>query len=116
MQSAALSASATNALDELTKMDIAAMKIDAIGGRGVKRDFIDLYFLCKEFSLEDCLNFYIKKYPNRKDNIFHIIKSLNYFDDALKLGEPQMFVPIDWEEIMKYFKVETNKVADQFLQ
>ncbi|MDO8515532.1 MAG: hypothetical protein Q7S14_03460 [bacterium] len=116
MQSAALSASAGNALDELAKMDIAAMKIDAIGGRGVKRDFIDLYLLCKEFTLENCLNFYVTKYPTRKDNLFHTIKSLSYFNDAEKFGEPEMLVPLNWNEVMKYFTEESNRVADKFLQ
>ena len=32
--------------------DIAAMKIVALGDRGTKRDFVDLYFLAKKFSLE----------------------------------------------------------------
>ncbi|MFH1761893.1 MAG: nucleotidyl transferase AbiEii/AbiGii toxin family protein [bacterium] len=27
--------------------DIAAMKLDAVSNRGAKRDFIDLYFICK---------------------------------------------------------------------
>ncbi|MBU3922861.1 nucleotidyl transferase AbiEii/AbiGii toxin family protein, partial [Patescibacteria group bacterium] len=30
--------------------DIAAMKVEAIIGRGTKRDFIDIYFLIKKFS------------------------------------------------------------------
>lgn len=32
--------------------DIAAMKINAIEGRGTKKDFIDIYFLLQHYSLE----------------------------------------------------------------
>src|SRR3989338_5763272 len=42
--------------------DIAAMKVEAIGSRGTKRDFIDLYFLTRKFSLDKILKFYDKKY------------------------------------------------------
>lgn len=95
--------------------DIAAMKIDAIGGRGIKRDFIDLYFLCQTFSLSDCFDFYVLKYPNRQDNILHIIKSLSYFEDAEKSSEPNMIVAIDWGKVMKFFERETVQLADKYL-
>ncbi|RLD56450.1 MAG: hypothetical protein DRJ05_11320, partial [Bacteroidetes bacterium] len=44
------------------KKDISAMKLAAITGRGSKKDFIDLYFLLQEFSLERILSFYQEKY------------------------------------------------------
>ncbi|MEO0190279.1 MAG: nucleotidyl transferase AbiEii/AbiGii toxin family protein [candidate division WOR-3 bacterium] len=57
--------------------DIAAMKIDAIATRGLKRDFIDLYFICKAgYSLTEILNFYDRKYKNLASNVIHIQKSL----------------------------------------
>ena len=46
----------------LSFKDIAAMKLNAIAGRGSKKDFIDLYFLLKEFSLQEILSFYGRKY------------------------------------------------------
>ncbi len=44
------------------KSDIAAMKLSAITGRGSKKDFIDLFFLLKEFSFKELLSFYEQKY------------------------------------------------------
>lgn len=38
--------------------DIAAMKITAIEGRGTKKDFVDIYFLLKKYSLKNLLDFY----------------------------------------------------------
>ena len=38
-----------------TPKDIAAMKVNAIAGRGSKKDFIDMYFLLQHFSLSDIL-------------------------------------------------------------
>ena len=40
--------------------DIGAMKLAAITGRGSKKDFVDLYFLLKHYSLEELVNFYEK--------------------------------------------------------
>ena len=38
--------------------DIAAMKIHAIEDRGTRRDFVDVYFLAKKYTLEEMLEFY----------------------------------------------------------
>lgn len=42
--------------------DIAAMKLNAIAGRGSVKDFIDLYVLLEQFTLREMLNFYNEKY------------------------------------------------------
>ncbi len=61
--------------------DIAAMKLSAIVSRATRKDYIDLYFLLKEFSLEQLLNFAGEKFNNTVDKNL-ILKSLVYFDDV----------------------------------
>ncbi len=78
-----------------SKTDIAAMKLKAIAGRGSKKDFIDLYFLLNEFSLEMMLSFYEKKY--KEGSVFMVLKSLTYFEDADIQQQPKMCVEFDWE-------------------
>ena len=77
--------------------DIAAMKLHAITGRGRKKDFIDLYFLLQHFSLKQLLELYEKKYP--QNNLFFVIRSLSYFNDAEQDPMPEMFVDISWDEM-----------------
>jgi predicted nucleotidyltransferase component of viral defense system len=77
--------------------DIAAMKLEAIGNRGKKKDFIDIYFLLQHFSLKQMFEFYTKKYSS--DSLFHIIRSLTYFADAEEDAMPKMFIDISWEDI-----------------
>ena len=77
--------------------DISAMKLNAILGRGSKKDFIDLYFLLKQFSLKELVHFYNLKYQDGSE--FLVLKSLVYFDDADVEEMPVMFDPINWEEI-----------------
>lgn len=60
--------------------DIATMKIIALVQRGTKRDFIDFYFLLKEFSLAKLVKFTQKKYPNYDEML--ILRALIFFEDA----------------------------------
>lgn len=60
--------------------DIAAMKLSAITNRGTKKDFVDMFFLLKNYSLEQMLTFYSEKYND--GSTFMVLKSLTYFDDA----------------------------------
>ncbi len=77
--------------------DIAAMKINAIEGRGSRKDFVDIYQLLQHYTLEDLLSFYSQKYPNY--SIFRALLSLTYFEDAQAEGMPKMFISASWEEI-----------------
>ncbi len=99
----------------LGKKDIAAMKLHAISDRGVKRDFIDLFFLTKEFSLDQIFNFYDKKYGSLEEKIYHFIKSLSYFDDAEPEKMPAMLKPTEWEEVKDFFRQESIRLAKEKL-
>lgn len=92
--------------------DIAAMKIDAISTRGIRRDFIDLYFICqKGISLNEILSFYGRKYGTLASNLVHIQKSLVYFVDAEMTAMPKMLKKVEWEKVKKYFEGEVKKLA-----
>jgi predicted nucleotidyltransferase component of viral defense system len=75
--------------------DIAAMKLNAIMGRGSKKDFIDLYFLLKKFSLKEIFDFYTDKYTDGSK--FLVLKSLVYFTDADVQLQPKMYLDFNWE-------------------
>ncbi len=95
--------------------DIAAMKLHAIGDRGLIRDFIDLYFINKKYSLDECIDFYLKKYPMLKDNLFHVIKSLTYFDDADEMEMPKMLERVSWQEVKMFFNNEAKRLTNKYL-
>ena len=77
--------------------EIAAMKLLAVTNRGRKRDFIDLFFLLKEFPLIEMLLFFKEKFEN--DNYFLILRSLTYFEDAEEDEELKYFFTESWDEI-----------------
>ena len=97
------------------KKDIAAMKIHAISDRGLKRDFIDVFMLAKEFSLDDMLGFYDEKYGELNKNLYTLIKGLGYFADATD-DMPKMLMPVDWEEVKEFFIKETKRLASEKLK
>lgn len=77
--------------------DIAALKLNAISGRGSKKDFIDLFFLLEKYSLSEMIGFYNQKY--KEGSSFLVLKSLTYFEDADLEDAPKMLIPVDWEEV-----------------
>lgn len=89
--------------------DIACMKIDAISRRGAKRDFVDLYFICKQYNLAYLLKLYEKKYKSIKVNMIHILKSLYYFEDAQKSPMPRMIKDCSWSAVVDFFEKEVKK-------
>jgi hypothetical protein len=91
--------------------DIALMKWTALSQRGSRKDFIDLYFLCqKGLSLAELIMKVPQKYPEKKINHYHMIKSLSYFDDARREAFPVMKTAFDWNDLEKFFIEEKNKL------
>lgn len=81
--------------------DIAAMKLEAIAGRGSKKDFVDMFFLLKQFTLEEIFTFHKIKYGIGLNNQYHHLKSLVYFADAEAEAMPVMVKPLYWNDVKK---------------
>jgi predicted nucleotidyltransferase component of viral defense system len=86
--------------------DISSMKMAAITNRGRKRDFIDLFFLLKQFSLKQIIDWYQQKYDAE---VFMLLQSLVYFDDADEDIDLNMIKPLDWEEVKKEIATQVKK-------
>lgn len=91
------------------EQDIAAMKIIAISDRGTKRDFIDIYFLLKKFSLKEIFEFVKKKYP--MFNIYVGLRGLTYFVDAEKRQKRKLYLiqSVSWKEVKGFLINEVKK-------
>ena len=78
--------------------DIAAMKLDAVTKRGSKKDFYDIYYLLQEMTLKELLQLHYEKFQHSTQ--FHVIKSLNYFEDADPHDDPIVFdKKVTWERV-----------------
>lgn len=88
------------------KIDIAAMKLAAIAGRGTKKDFIDIFSLFDDYSLEEMLQFYHEKFPDGSE--FMVLKSLIYFEDADREHLPVLLKKVDWDRVKSQIIFETK--------
>ena len=86
--------------------DIAAMKVNAVMGRGTKKDFIDVYFLLRHFSLEELIKLYLQKYNDGSE--YRALLSMSYFADADSQPMPYMFESIDWETVKNRIRKEVE--------
>ena len=96
-------------------VDIALMKLSAIAGRGNRKDFVDLYFLKDRIGWEELFSLFEKKFRGSGENMYHIVKSFTYFDDARKEPMPKMIVECHWERVEDYFTDLQKKAAKMFL-
>lgn len=80
-------------------LDIACTKLQTIDMRGSKKDFIDLYFLLKCYSLTLLLDKTKNKYRESDYSETHMLKSLVYFDDAEHQPMPRMHQDVSWNEV-----------------
>lgn len=86
--------------------DIAAMKVNAIIGRGTKKDFIDVFFLLRHFSFEELIKMYLTKYADGSE--YRALLSMTYFADADLQPMPYMFESVDWESVKGRIRKEVE--------
>ena len=97
-------------------LDIAVMKMVAIGGRGAKKDFFDLYNIIQKcnITIDELVNRLIQKCGDNI-NYVNIIMGLSYFEDADDEILPKTFIPYNWDDIKKFF-IEFQKEIENKLE
>lgn len=91
--------------------DIIAMKLNAILGRGAKKDFWDLYELLQHYSLGEMIAFHEAKFPEQ-NLMITIPQAIIYFADANETQAPVSFKGQIWEKIKK----EIQKKVREYLK
>ena len=93
----------------LGKKDISAMKLMAISNRGDQaKDFIDIYYLLEEISLENMFEYYKKKY--KQNDVCQVKRSLVYFDDVTESSWASVKLLRDTLSIEKIKRAIVNEV------
>ncbi|MBI4536600.1 MAG: nucleotidyl transferase AbiEii/AbiGii toxin family protein [candidate division NC10 bacterium] len=92
--------------------DIGVMKLVAIGGRGSRKDFIDLYFYLRSGgAIETLLGLLRRRFANIDYNEYHLLKSLVYFDDAEAEPMPRMLRRVTWADVKQAIIAEVRRLA-----
>ncbi|PZV80977.1 nucleotidyltransferase AbiEii toxin of type IV toxin-antitoxin system [Algoriphagus aquaeductus] len=87
--------------------DIMAMKIQAILGRGKKKDFWDIAELLKQYSVADFIQNHKEKYSTQ-NLLISIPQVMVYFEDAEEDEDPVSLKGQTWSSVKKAI---TKKVA-----
>lgn len=88
--------------------DLVPMKLSAIAGRGKKKDFYDVYFLLKHYSIYQMIELYEAKF--KAASVFHLLKSLVYFEDAEPDAAPILFEKTSWTTVKKTIRQKVSKL------
>ena len=79
--------------------DVAAMKINAVIGRGAKKDFWDIAALLNTYSLPKLMALYNQKYQTADASL--ILRTLSYFEDAETEPDPVTNDGQQWHSVKK---------------
>lgn len=90
--------------------DISAMKLSAVISRGSKKDFIDLFFICRSHKITDIFKWAGRKFTGHPNFAMQAAKALVYFEDAEKEPMPRMLKPAAWTGIKDFFEKEIPKL------
>ncbi len=97
-------------------LDIGLMKLDALIGRGAKKDFVDLYFIAQHLTLDYLLEQTVRKYAWSRNMPVRAIRFMTMFENAEKPQEMGMLASISWQEIKWYFKMEARRLAQEWFE
>jgi len=91
--------------------DIVAMKLKAIAQRGSKKDFFDIYFFLQQMKMESMLQLFKKKFEQHE--LFYIVKSLTYFNDAENDADPILFdKDVTWAKVKTLIHEKVKNLVD----
>ena len=92
-------------------LDLGLMKLDALMGRGSRKDFIDLYVLCQTIPLDTLLQAGTKKYPQMRDFAIMAVESMVSFENADREIPPDLLVEAPWDEIKDFFIAQVKRLG-----
>ena len=99
--------------------DIVAEKFKTIAQRGSKKDFFDI-FCClrmEKLSLEEAVSIFKKRFQSSGVNLYHVLRSLTYFEEADQEPDPNMKRGFEssWEEVKSFFLTHQLELERLFL-
>lgn len=92
-------------------VDLGLMKLGAIISRGTRRDFVDLYLLCRHLPLAELLDRSEDKFGHVRDFRLQALKGLA---DLTAVGDeplPRLAVPVDWQEVESWLRSEVRELG-----
>jgi hypothetical protein len=88
--------------------DIIAMKVQAVLGRGKKKDFWDIAELLDQFSVADFIQFHKEKYTTQ-NLMITVPQAITYFADAEESEDPISLKKQTWPKVQEAIKKKVRE-------
>lgn len=95
--------------------DIGLMKLDALLSRASRKDFHDLYELCKRIELRELLKLAPQKFPDVRDFEAQVARHLAYFDRAEQESPVPLIEHVEWEAVKDWFRQQARDIGNSWL-
>jgi hypothetical protein len=92
----------------LSTEDIIAMEVQAILGRGKKKDFWNIAELLKHFSVADFINFHKEKYASQ-NLLITVPQAITYFADAEESEDPISLKKQTWKSVQDFINAKVRQ-------
>ncbi len=91
--------------------DLGLMKLGAIISRGSRRDFVDLYLLCRQLPLATLLDLAEDKFGHVRDFPLQALKGLADLSEIAGEPMPRLAVPLDWSKVEAWLRGEVREMG-----
>ncbi len=98
-------------LSVASAVDLGLMKLGAIISRGTRRDFVDLYLLCRRLPLRELLARAEDKFGHVRDFPLQAQKGLADFSAAGDEPMPKLSEPLAWAEVEHWFTEQVRTLG-----
>ena len=98
-------------LSVASAVDLGLMKLGAIISRGTRRDFVDLYLLCRRLPLSGLLARAEDKFGHVRDFPLQALKGLADFSAAEEEPSPKLAEPLDWSTVESWFVEQVRNLG-----
>lgn len=95
-------------------LDIGLMKLDAVAGRGTRKDFYDLFFIASHIPLDGLFARSSDKYSQSRSFGMRVLAALVDFDIADSQDEPTMLLPIEWAQVKAFFIAQARQLGQKW--
>jgi hypothetical protein len=95
-------------------VDIGLMKLDALAGRGSRKDFYDVYAVAQRMPLADLLSRAEAKYPHARNFGLMTIESMVLFENADRDLQPDLLIDTPWPEVRRFSIAQARALGERW--
>jgi hypothetical protein len=87
------------------------MKLGAIISRGTRRDFVDLYLLCRRLPLATLFELAEDKFGHVRDFPLQALKGLADLSEIEGEPMPRLAQPLEWGEVEEWLREQVREMG-----